>query len=563
MDNFANLLDGFTTALQWQYLIYAFLGVLVGTAVGVLPGIGPAMTVALLLPLTFSLDATAALITFAGIYYGGMYGGSTTSILLNTPGESASIVTALEGNKMAKLGRGAAALATAAIGSFIAGTVATLGLTLLAPVLAAWAVNLAPADYVALMVIAFITVGALLGSSVWRGLSSLGIGLFLGLVGTEILSGQQRYTFGLLPLADGIDVVLVAVGLFAVGETLYVASRLRHGPIALVPVTRGWRNWMTRHDWQRSWKPWLRGTAIGFPIGTIPAGGADVATFLSYAAEKKLSKHKEQFGRGAIEGVAGPEAANNAAAAGVLVPLLTLGLPTTATAAIILSAFQSYGIQPGPQLFQNQPALVWALIASLYIGNVMLLVLNLPLVGIWVKLLQIPRPYLYAGILTFAALGAYAVNFSTADIIILLVVGVVGYFLRRFGYPIAPLVIGLILGPMAEAQLRRALQLSQGDLTALVTRPFAAGCYIALALIIALGLWLRRRQSRMERALESAAMGVGMRASVAVDHMWEEGQRPSDVRTSDITVVPDEEKTKSKPKTFPPRSRRKDPDPPS
>ncbi|SFN62899.1 tripartite tricarboxylate transporter permease [Mycetocola miduiensis] len=535
MDNILSLMEGFATALQPQYLIFGFIGVLVGTAVGVLPGIGPAMTVALLLPLTYTLDPTAALITFAGIYYGGMYGGSTTSILLNTPGESASIVTALEGNKMAKLGRGAAALATAALGSFVAGTIATLGLTMLAPIIAAWAVNLAPADYVALMVVAFITVGALLGSSVWRGLTSLGIGLFLGLVGTEILSGQQRYTFGLLPLADGIDVVLVAVGLFAVGETLYVASRMRHGRIALVPVTRGWRSWMTKDDWRRSWKPWLRGTAIGFPIGTIPAGGADVATFLSYASEKKLSKHKDQFGRGAIEGVAGPESANNAAAAGVLVPLLTLGLPTTATAAIILSAFQSYGIQPGPQLFTNQPALVWALIASLYIGNVMLLILNLPLVGIWVKLLQIPRPYLYAGILTFAVLGAYAVNFAVADIVILLFVGVLGYFLRRFGYPIAPLVIGLILGPMAEAQLRRALQLSQGDLSALFLSPFAAVCYIALILIIALGLWLRRRQSRLERTLAAAA-AADTSLSAAVNQAWDAGERPTDVKTSDIRV---------------------------
>jgi putative tricarboxylic transport membrane protein len=513
MDNIANLMAGFATALQPEYLIYGFLGVLIGTAVGVLPGIGPAMTVALLLPLTYTLDPTAALITFAGIYYGGMYGGSTTSILLNTPGESASIVTALEGHKMAKLGRGAAALATAAIGSFVAGTVATVGLTLLAPTIAAWAVNLAPADYVALMVIAFITVGALLGQSVWRGLTSLGIGLFLGLVGTEILSGQQRYTFGLLPLADGIDVVLVAVGLFAVGETLYVAARLRHGKISLIPVARGWRSWMTREDWKRSWKPWLRGTAIGFPIGTIPAGGADVATFLSYATEKKFSRHKKEFGHGAIEGVAGPESANNAAAAGVLVPLLTLGLPTTATAAIILSAFQSYGIQPGPQLFTNQPALVWALIASRYIGNVMLLILNLPLVGIWVKLLQIPRPYLYAGILTFATLGAYAVNFALTDIVILLLVGILGYFLRSYGYPIAPLVIGLILGPMAEAQLRRALQLSQGDLTALATRPFAAICYTALIVIIGLGLWLRRRQRRGERVTAAARADETTRAS--------------------------------------------------
>ena len=509
MDSWTLLLEGFATALQPQYLVFAFFGVLVGTAVGVLPGIGPAMTVALLLPLTYTLDPTAALITFAGIYYGGMYGGSTTSILLNTPGESASIVTAIEGHKMAKLGRGAAALATAAIGSFIAGTIATIGLTLLAPVLAQFAVNLGPSDYVALIVVAFVTVGALMGSSVPRGLLSLGVGLFLGLIGTDQLSGQQRYTLGLLPLADGIDIVLVAVGLFAVGETLYIAARLRHGAIDVIPVSRGWRSWMTREDWRRSWKPWLRGTAIGFPIGTIPAGGADVATFLSYATERKLSKRKDEFGRGAIEGVAGPESANNAAAAGVLVPLLTLGLPTTATAAIILTAFQSYGLQPGPMLFTSQSSLVWALVASLYIGNVILLVLNLPLVGMWVKLLQIPRPYLYAGILMFAAFGAYALNYSVVDILILLVIGVLGYFMRRYGFPVAPLVVGMILGPMGEAQLRRALQLSQGDLTTLVAQPFAAVAYGVLALLIVGGLWLRRRQRRYEQALtESIAVPI-------------------------------------------------------
>jgi putative tricarboxylic transport membrane protein len=472
------------------------------------------MTVALLLPLTYTLEPTAALITFAGIYYGGMYGGSTTSILLNTPGESASIVTAIEGNKMAKLGRGAAALATAAIGSFIAGTIATIGLTLLAPTLAALAVKLGPADFVALIVVAFITVGALLGNSVWRGLVSLGFGLFLGLVGTDVLSGQQRYTLGIPPLADGIDVVLIAVGLFAVGEALYVAARMRSGPIDVIPITKGWRSWLSKEDWRRSWRPWLRGTAIGFPIGSIPAGGADVATFLSYATEKKLSKKGSEFGRGAIEGVAGPEAANNAAAAGVLVPLLTLGLPTTATAAIILSAFQSYGIQPGPQLFTNQPQLVWTLIASLYIGNVILLVLNLPLVGIWVKLLQIPRPYLYAGILTFAAFGAFAVNFAIADIVILLVIGVLGYFMRRFGYPIAPLVVGMILGPMGEAQLRKALQLSQGDLSTLVLHPFAAVAYTLMALLIIGALWLRRRQRRFEEVL-TASLAVPDRVNEA------------------------------------------------
>ena len=493
MGDWAALLEGFATAAQPEYLLYALLGVTLGTAVGVLPGIGPAMTVALLLPLTYTLEPTAALIIFAGIYYGGMYGGSTTSILLNTPGESSSVVTALEGNRMAKAGRGAAALATAAIGSFVAGTIATVLLTALAPTIADVAVQLGPADYVALMVVAFTTVAALLGSSPARGLASLGLGLFLGLVGTDTLTGQQRFTLGVATLSDGIDVVVVAVGVFAVGEALYVAARLRHGPVEVVPVGG---KWMTGEFWRRSWKPWLRGTFIGFPIGTVPAGGADVSTFLSYAAEKKLSKRPEEFGKGAIEGVAGPEAANNAAAAGVLVPLLTLGLPTTATAAVIVAAFQSYGIQPGPLLFTNNSEMVWALIASLYIGNVMLLVLNLPLVKIWVKVLQIPRPYLYAGILLFAALGTYAVNFVVDDLIVLLVIGVAGFFMRRHGYPVAPLVVGLILGPMAEEQVRRTLQISEGDLSALVTSPFAAVAYSILALVLVLATVLRLRRRK-------------------------------------------------------------------
>ncbi len=503
MDNVSALLEGFGTALQPEYLLLALGGVFLGTAVGVLPGIGPAMTVALLLPLTYTLDPTAALIVFAGIYYGGMYGGSTTSILLNTPGESASIITALEGNRMAKAGRGTAALATAAIGSWVAGTLATVALTFVAPVAARWAVQLGPVDYVALMILAFVTVGALLGSSVSRGLVSLSLGLFVGLIGVDTISGQMRYSLGIPALNDGIDVVLVAVGLFAVGEALYVGSRLRRGPVEVVPIAKDWRSWMTRSDWSRSWRPWLRGTAIGFPIGTIPAGGADVSTFLSYAAEKKLAKgeRKEEFGHGAIEGVAGPESANNAAAAGVLVPLLTLGLPTSATAAIILAAFQRYNIQPGPQLFDGNGALVWALIASLYVGNLMLLVLNLPLVGMWVRVLQIPRHYLYAGILTFAALGAFAVNFTPADVLILLVIGLLGFFMRRYGYPIAPMVVGLILGPMFEAQLRRALSISQGDWVTLVQSGFAVAVYVALVVLFTASLWLKRRERRTEEVL--------------------------------------------------------------
>lgn len=504
------LLEGFTTALQPVYLLYALGGVFVGTAVGVLPGIGPAMTVALLMPITYALDPAAALIVFAGIYYGGMYGGSTTSILLNTPGESSSIVTALEGNKMAKAGRGAAALATAAIGSFIAGTIATVLLSFLAPVVADLAVGLGPVDYVALMVVAFLTVGALLGASVLRGLASLALGLFIGLIGIDDSTAQQRFTFDNPNLVDGIDMVLVAVGLFALGEALYVASKLRHGPVEVIPVSKGKNVWLSKEDWKRSWKPWLRGTFIGFPIGTVPAGGADVSTFLSYAAERNLAKgaNKAQFGKGAIEGVAGPEAANNAAAAGVLVPLLTLGIPTTATAAMMLTAFQRYQIQPGPLLFENQGALVWTLIASLYVGNLMLLVLNLPLVGLWVKILQIPRPYLYAGILVFAALGAFSVNFSPSDVGVLLVVGILGYFMRRYGYPVAPMVVAMILGPMFEVQLRRSLQLSQNDPTALFSTPFAVVVYLTMALIFLGSWWLRRRQAALEAVTEKEEVSV-------------------------------------------------------
>jgi len=492
------LLEGFQTALTPQNLLYALIGVTLGTAVGVLPGIGPAMTVALLLPVTFSLEPVSAFIMFAGIYYGGMYGGSTTSILLNTPGEAASIVTALEGNLMAKKGRGAAALATAAIGSFVAGTIGTALLSFVAPIVVEVAVQLGPEDYFALMVLAFLTVAAMLGSSVIRGLASLAIGLTLGLVGIDAQTGQARFTLGIAQLLDGIDVVIVAVGLFAVGEALYVASRLRHEPLELIPVSG---KWMSKSDWRRSWAPWLRGTAIGFPIGTIPAGGADVTTFLSYATERRLSKHKEEFGHGAIEGVAGPEAANNAAAAGVLVPLLTLGLPTSATAAILVAAFQQYGLQPGPQLFEANATLVWGLIASLYIGNVMLLVLNLPLVGMWVKLLQIPRPYLYAGIMVFAALGSYTINLSPVDLTLLLILGFLGFLLRRYGWPVAPVVLGVILGPLAEQQLRRALQISQNDPTVLVSSPFSATLLAVALLFLVVPPVLRRWEKRTEETI--------------------------------------------------------------
>jgi putative tricarboxylic transport membrane protein len=483
VDVLSQLANGFAIALTPVNLMWCLVGTTLGTAIGVLPGLGPALTIALLLPITFKVEATSAFILFAGIYYGAMYGGSTTSILLNTPGESASIVTALEGNKMARSGRAGAALATAAIGSFVAGTIGTLGITFLAPMVADFALKFGPPEYFALMVLAFVTVSAVLGASAVRGLTSLFFGFFLGMIGIDLQTGQPRFTFGVPELLDGINVIIVAVGLFAVGETLYIAARRYAGKDEILPL-RG-SLYMSREEWARSWKPWLRGAGVGFPIGAMPAGGAEIPTFLSYWMEKRLSKKPEEFGTtGAIEGVAGPEAANNASAAGVLVPMLTLGLPTSATAAIILSAFQSYGINPGPLLFQTQAGLVWGLIASLYIANIMLLVLNLPLVGLWVKVLQIPAPLMYAGILVFATIGSYGISNSPVDLILLYILGGIGFLMRRFDFPTAPVIIGMILGPLAETEFRRALQISDGDWTIFFTHPLSA----TLLMLAALGL---------------------------------------------------------------------------
>jgi putative tricarboxylic transport membrane protein len=495
MEAFDALLHGLTVATQPINLLYALIGVLLGTAVGVLPGIGPALTVALLLPITFKLDPGGSLIMFAGIYYGGMYGGSTTSILINTPGESASMVTALEGNKMAKAGRGGPALATSAIGSFVAGTIATLGIVFLAPWLVNVAVNFGPEDYFALMCVAFITVSATFGDSPVRGLTSLFIGLALGLMGIDTLTGQARLAFGVPELLDGVSVTTLAVGLFAVGEALYVASRRRGADDKLEPV-RG-SLWMTKEDWKRSFWPWIRGTIFGFPIGALPAGGAEIPTFLSYSAERKLTKHPEEFGHGAIEGVAGPEAANNASAAGTLVPLLTLGLPTSATAAMMLAGVQQYGLNPGPLLFAERPDLVWGLIASLFIANGMLLVLNLPLVGVWVRLLAIPQPWLYAGILVFATMGTIAAKPSAVELTMLVTFGVMGFIMRRFDFPVAPVVVGLILGPVAEAQLRRALQISLGDPLVLVQSPMAA-TLLGIALLALIAPFVLKGMSRFK-----------------------------------------------------------------
>src|SRR6188474_2871135 len=427
---------------------------------------------------------------FGGIYSGAMYGGSTTSILLNTPGETGSIATAIDGYMMARQGRGAAALTTAAIGSFVAGTLATVALTFFAPPLARAALRFGPAEYFALTVVAFTTVSLLLGPSRVKGLFSLFLGLSVGLVGIDQLTGDARFSFGIPQLLDGIDVVILVIGLFAVGETMFQAwqyGRSEPEAVVLHDFTG-----MSRDEWRRSWGSWLRGAAIGFPLGVLPCGGTVIPTFVSYAIEKRLSKEPERFGHGAIEGVAGPEAANNAAAAGVLVPLLTLGLPSSATAAVLLTAFQQYGLQPGPLLFTSRLDLVWTLIASLYIGNVMLLVLNLPLAGVWARLLLVPRRLLFGGILVLSSLGAYSLNRSMLDLGLLYAIGVIGCAMRVYNVPLVPAVLGLVLGPLAEQQFRRAVAISNGDVSVFFTRPISLA-FLLVAVATLVGPWLVKR----------------------------------------------------------------------
>lgn len=488
---FDALMQGFFVALQPVNLLWALVGCALGTAIGVLPGIGPALTITLLMPVTVSLSPTAAFIIFSGIFYGAMYGGSTTSILINTPGESGSMITALEGNKMAKRGRGAAALATAAIGSFVAGTIGTALLTIAAPAISEIAFIFGPAEYFALAILAFTSVSVVLGASIVRGLLSLFFGLGLALVGVDYQTGQPRLAYDVPQLLDGVGITIVLVAMFAVGEILYVAGRRSKEPQQVISIDGPIA--MSRDDWARSWKPWLRGAAIGFPIGVMPAGGSEIPTMLSYAVEKRLSRHPEEFGNGAIEGVAGPEAANNAAVAGVMVTLLTLGLPTSSTAAVMLAAFQNYGLNPGPTLFTQNTELVWGVIASLYIGNLMLLILNLPMAKVWVKLLKVPTPHLYGGILIFSLVGVWGVSQSWVDLALLTALGATGYLFRAYSVPVAPALIGLILGPMAELQLRRAMAISQGDPVALVSSPVSAGLMLTALVLLALPLIRRLR----------------------------------------------------------------------
>jgi putative tricarboxylic transport membrane protein len=469
-----NLAVGFGAALAPLNLLLGMVGVTLGTAIGVLPGIGPALTISMLLPLTFGMDPVGAFIMFGGIYYGAMYGGSTTSILVKMPGEASSVMTALDGFGMTRKGRAGAALATAAIGSFIAGTFATLMLMLMAPVLVEFALGFGPTEYFALMVLALTALCGLSSGSRARTAFATLLGLALGTMGIDVQTGQARFTFGVQGLLGGMNIVVVTVGLFAVGEVFWYAATRGTADAGEAPVPVRGRVRLTRDEWRRSFPAWIRGTLIGFFTGVLPGAGATVASFLSYSAERRFSKAPEEFGDGAIEGVAGPEAANNASAGGSLVPLLALGIPGSGTTAVMLAAFQMYGLQPGPLLFSQDSELVWGLIASLYVSNALLLVLNLPLIGVWMRLLRVPRPLLFGTVLAFSTLGVYTLNNNIFDVATAYVLGVLAFFMRRYGFPIAPTLLAVVLGPLLEQQFRRAMAISGGDPTVFVTRPLTA-----------------------------------------------------------------------------------------
>ncbi|MFL5124808.1 MAG: tripartite tricarboxylate transporter permease, partial [Microvirga sp.] len=483
MDILANVAQGFAVALQPVNLLACFIGVFIGTLVGVLPGIGPVSAMSLLLPVTLAGSPESGIIMMAGIYYGSMYGGSTTSILVNIPGEAASVVTCLDGHQMARQGRAGPALGIAALGSFFAGTFAIVALMLVAPALANVAIAFGPAEYFSLMVLGLTVLTFLTQGSMAKALLMACVGAVLGLIGLDSITAQPRLTFERIELYDGIGLVPVVMGLFGIAEVLSNIERPISRQILDAKITQ---LWPSRADWRASAAPVMRGTLLGFFLGILPGGGAVIASFASYALEKRVSKTPERFGRGAIEGVAGPEAANNASAAGTLVPLLTLGLPTSATAAIMLAAFQIFNLQPGPELFERNSDLVWTLIASLYVANVMLLLLNLPLVQVWIRVLDIPRPLLYSGILVFGTLGVYSLSASAVDVLVMYAIGVMGFFMRRYDFPIAPVILGVILGPLMEAQFRRTLIVSDGDLSALLSRPLSI--LLAILAVCAIGL---------------------------------------------------------------------------
>lgn len=483
------LFNGFAVAFQWQNILFAFVGVLIGTAVGVLPGIGPMSGVALLIPVTATLTsgmpteaaAASSIILLAGVYYGAMYGGSTTSILLNTPGESSSVVTTLDGYQMAKQGRAGAALSIAAIGSFVAGIVSLIGLVLLAEPLSNVALKFGPAEYFSLMLLGLCAVSGLAGKSMTKALIMTVFGLLLATIGIDAVSGIARFTYDLPILYSGLEFLTIAVGLFALGEVFKTVLERDKEDGAIAKIER---ILPTKQDLKDSAKPIVRGSLMGFFIGVLPGAGATLASFFSYVAERKFSKHPEKFGKGAIEGVAGPESANNAASGGAMIPLLTLGIPGSGTTAILMGALIMYNIQPGPLLFDDHPEVAWGLIASMFIGNLMLLVLNMPLVKVFAKIIQTPKKYLLPIIIAISFFGVYAVQYTTFDLYLLLACGILGYFLAKNDYPLAPLVLALVLGPMIENNMRRALTISNGDFSIFVSKP------LSLVFILAAVAWL-------------------------------------------------------------------------
>jgi TctA family transporter len=496
MDIIASLGLGFSVALDPMNILYCFIGVLLGTLVGVLPGIGPTATIAMLLPITFSLSPAGALIMLAGIYYGAQYGGSTTAILINLPGESSSAVTAIDGYQMAKQGRAGPALATAALGSFFAGTVATLLLAFFAPPLARAALNFGAPEYFALIVLGLLVSIALAHGSILKALAMIVLGLLLGMVGQDIYTGQPRFTFGIRELYSGLNFVSVAVGVFGVAEILRNLENEK-GRDVMVKTVKGL--WLTKDDFKRIIGPVLRGTALGSLLGVLPGGGHILSSFASYSAEKRLSKHPEEFGHGAIEGVAGPESANNAAAQTSFIPLLTLGIPAHPVMALMVGAFILQGITPGPNVINDQPALFWGIIASMWIGNILLVLLNLPLIGLWVKMLSIPYRALFPAIVLFACIGCFSINQNIYDVYAIAFFGVVGYVLIRFGCEPAPLLLGFVLGPLLEEHLRRAMIISRGDPTIFVTRPISATLLglALLAVIVAVLPSIRRKRKEV------------------------------------------------------------------
>ncbi|MBM4333787.1 MAG: tripartite tricarboxylate transporter permease [Deltaproteobacteria bacterium] len=480
MDALQGLAYGFGVALSGPNLLACLIGVLVGTIVGVLPGIGPIGAMALLIPSTFALGPTTALIMLAGIYYGSMYGGSTTTILVNVPGEAASVVTAIDGYQMARKGRAGAALAVSAVGSFVAGTLGIVALMFFAPLLAELALEFGPPEYFALTLLGLILLSRLGGGSALKSFLLVGLGLLLGTVGMEPISGLPRFTFGNLELSQGIELVPVAMGLYGIGEVLLIAERITGVPQMIRVKFR--ELFPTLAEWKRAFPPMLRGGGVGFLIGLIPGPAAILSTFTSYALEKKISKHPEEFGKGAIEGVAGPEAANNSATAGAMVPLLALGVPFAPATAMLLGALIIHGVQPGPLLMKQQPEIFWGVVASMYIGNVVLLILNLPLVGVFASILRLPQHLLMGLILLLCLVGTYSVNNSLLDLYILIIMGVAGYFLRKLKFDMAPLILALVLGPMLEKTLRQSLFMMRGDVWAIGLRPIA-GTLLFIALL--------------------------------------------------------------------------------